>query len=275
MPETRLDPSRGRVLPAAVSPLTARLVAGPPHRGAVVGAHRYGVYVEVAGTVLPVLARDAMALPTALRLAVTAEQARWVVRAGEPVEVGGGSVRLPGLTVRGVRSWRPSRVRPGPRGGPGEAVALLQGAVDEGARWLLEPVRVAVTSTDPARAVAALVGRGRGLTPSGDDALAGALLAARAVGSERAVPLAGAVRRRLATTTAVSAALLDAAADGWAAPEAVALVDAAADGHAHAAEALLPQVLAAGHDSGRALVVGVAAALAALAPPTRTGRSAA
>ena len=111
-------------------------------------------------------------------------------------------------------------------------------------------------------AVAGLVGRGPGLTPSGDDALAGALLVASALGTGTA--LADAVRARLGATTAVSAALLDAAADGYAARPVVDLVDAAVAGDADAVARALPAVLAIGHTSGADTVLGIRTALAAL-----------
>ncbi|HSO64130.1 MAG TPA: DUF2877 domain-containing protein, partial [Ornithinibacter sp.] len=122
-----------------------------------------------------------------------------------------------------------------------------------------------------ASGVAGLLGRGSGLTPSGDDALAGALLVAHALGA--AAPLAAAVRARLAATTAVSAALLDAAADGFAARDVVTLVDAALAGDDDAVAVVLPHVLAIGHSSGRDLVTGVAAALQATTELTPEGRS--
>ena len=125
-------------------------------------------------------------------------------------------------------------------------------------------------------AVAGVLGRGPGLTPSGDDALAGALLVAHAVGA--APPFAAAVRARLHATTAVSAALLDAAADGFAAGDVVSLVDAVLAGDEAAVAAALPAVLAIGHSSGRDLVTGVAAAVEALHAihqPLPTTRSAA
>lgn len=275
MSETRPAAEHDRELPAAVSPLTRGLVAGAPRPAVVAGAHRYGVYLAVAGTVLPVLARDAVALPQALRLAVPSREVPWRVQAGDVVRVGAGTVRLPGLTVRGVRCWRPRRVRTGRVGDPRAAARLLLRAAGERPAWLTGTVRVAVTEVEPADAVAALVGRGDGLTPSGDDALAGALLAARGLGSDRAPTLARAARDRLAATTAVSAALLDAAADGWAAPEVVSLVEAAAAGHLRGTEALLPRVLAIGHGSGRDLVAGLATALDALAAPAPSGRTAA
>jgi len=110
--------------------------------------------------------------------------------------------------------------------------------------------------------VAALVGRGPGLTPSGDDALAGALLVAHALGAGEALP--DAVRTRLAATTAVSAALLAAAADGYAAHPVVALVDAAVAADPDAVRRALPAVLAIGHTSGADTVTGIRAALTTL-----------
>ena len=79
-------------------------------------------------------------------------------------------------------------------------------------------------------------------------------------------PLAAAVRARLGATTAVSAALLAAAADGFAAPDVVTLVDAAVSGDDATVAAALPAVLAIGHSSGRDLVTGVVAALACQPP---------
>jgi len=69
------------------------------------------------------------------------------------------------------------------------------------------------------------------------------------------------VRARLATTTAVSAALLDAAADGRAARPVVTLVDAAVAGDRDAVTRALPAVLAIGHTSGADTVTGIRAAL--------------
>jgi len=75
--------------------------------------------------------------------------------------------------------------------------------------------------------------------------------------------LADAVRARLGATTAVSAALLDAAADGYAARPVVTLVDAAVAGDAEAVRRALPIVLAIGHTSGADTVTGIGAALEA------------
>ena len=268
------------VRPAAVSVLSADLLVGEPVAATVLGVHAPALYLDVAGRVLPVVTPDAVPLPTALRLTSAGGAMAWGVSAGDVVTVGGGRVVLPGQDLVSARTWRPARVRRVPASARPIPPALTHG---EGARsgedreWLVDGIRTlfprhecasgrsddrfrthgeegAVTS-----GVAALVGRGQGLTPSGDDALAGALLVAHALG--RSAPLAHAVRARLHATTAVSAALLDAAVDGFAARDVVALVDAALAGDDAGVGALLPRVLALGHTSGRDLVTGVRAAL--------------
>jgi hypothetical protein len=266
-----------RTVPAAASSLTAGLVHGLPTSARVLGSHRFGVYLELgSGQVLPVLARDAVALPPALRLAAAAGHVDWGVGAGDLVEVGAGAVHLPHLDVRAVRSWRPPRVRiPVPVAVTTDIpeVDAVRRLLVEAARptsaHLLDPVRAAVSSADPLEPVRALVGRGAGLTPSGDDALAGALLLLVATGHPSAARLHVAVRARRASTTAVSAALLEAAATGHAAPEVVALVDAVTTSSPDEVAGALGAVLAIGHTSGRDLVAGLAATLEVLASSGR------
>ena len=84
-------------------------------------------------------------------------------------------------------------------------------------------------------------------------------------------PLAAAVRARLGATTAVSAALLDAAADGFAARDVVTLVDAALAGDEATVAAALPAVLAIGAQSGRDLATGLGA-LAVVGAPSACRR---
>jgi hypothetical protein len=100
-----------------------------------------------------------------------------------------------------------------------------------------------------------LVGSGPGLTPEGDDVLAGALVAAHATCDPR-------LRRwraeaceavRLRRTTVVSRALLQHATDGYAIAELAAFVVAVCAGDAAAATRAL---LAVGHTSGAALACG-------------------
>lgn len=214
---------------AAVSALSSALAHGPVCAATVVANTRLGAYLLVgsagrASTVLPVLTADALALPTAVRLAHRAD-APLLLDIGDQVEVGGGRIVAPGLRIEIVRTFRPARVRtarPTPSHRHG--------------RWR------------------ELLGRGSGLTPEGDDELAGMLLVAYATGA----PIPD-LEPDLHRTTALSASLLRAAAQGYAVPAVVAYVDAVVS-HDATALRLRPQVEAIGHTSGAALLRGIHAA---------------
>ncbi len=261
-------------------------------RARVLAVHAYGVYLEVAGSVLPVLTSDAVALPTSVRVAGRAGEVRWGVSAGDLVDVGAGRVRLPGLEVVACRAWRASRVhrltapeaaltsasRVSGANHMQEHVARAPASASRGScsgrgaeAWLVDGIRHVVSATEPTTAVARLLGRGPGLTPAGDDALAGAVLVGVAL--RRPTTLPDAVRTRLGATTAVSRALLQAACDGYAAEPVVGLVDAVVAGDRDEVDRHLPRVLAIGHSSGRDLVTGMLVALEAAHPSS--GRNAA
>ncbi|HET7820515.1 MAG TPA: DUF2877 domain-containing protein [Ornithinibacter sp.] len=290
-------PASRPALPAAVSTLVATVVRGEPGDATVVAVHRYALYLSVRGSVLPVVTSDAVALPNAVRLAVASGRVAWGVEVGQAVQVGGGRVALPGVDVVAARTWRPARVRPvePPRAGCSDGrrgshlgTQLWPSGAGSESGWLADGIRAVCSDVGCSEgrrgshvstrlltaAVARLVGKGPGLTPSGDDALAGALLVAHALGNGPG--LADAVRARLAATTAVSAALLDAAADGYAARQVVTLVDAAVAGDPDAVRRALPAVLAIGHTSGADTVTGIRAALDARQHRTKTtgGRAA-
>jgi hypothetical protein len=91
------------------------------------------------------------------------------------------------------------------------------------------------------------------------------LLTLRGSGELRAVErLDRAIRPLLPATTSLSAALLVAAADGYAAPEVVALVDQLGTGPGPTDGSALDRVLAIGHTSGSDLVSGMAGTIRAL-----------
>jgi hypothetical protein len=290
---------RVEVLPAAASVLAPAELSGPPRPARVLAAFPTALYLGLGrhDAVLPVLASDALLLPTGLRLAAPGTQVRWGVAVGDTVEVGGGRVRLPGLEVRAVRHCRPARVPSIPGPTPLRVPAVLDAVGDRTLiRQATEVTSLALAGTPLGPAVRALVGAGSGLTPSGDDALCGVLLTLRRHGRLEALArLAAAVTARDGATTSLSASLLRAAAQGYAVPQAVRLVTATATATGVAATATgvtatatdatatdptapsgpdhdalaaaLPDVLAVGHTSGADLVAGVAGALAALADP--------
>ena len=115
-----------------------------------------------------------------------------------------------------------------------------------------------------ANAVRGLIGLGPGLTPAGDDVLAGALLALGAAGDlPRQRALAEAVGGLLDRTTPLSAVLLDQACRSRAVPEVGALLRALACGGD--LDSALVALSLVGHTSGPALALGIRLALRARA----------
>ena len=196
------------------------LLAGPLDEGAPLreaARTRLSVHYETGRADVPVLC---VGLPAAVRLP------NLLVVPALP----SGSVTTSSFRV--TRWWRPARPRVRPA--PGH-----------------EDVMHSAVALDPA----ALVGRGAGLTPTGDDVLAGALVAAHAVRHPLLDTWRAATRDvlRERRTTVVSWGLLHHALDGWAAPELAAYVDAVTAGRPEPARSRL---LALGHSSGRALADG-------------------
>jgi hypothetical protein len=164
--------------------------------------------------------------------------------------------------AKGALTWSPATL-----GDIGRSASPLRGT----ARSLVERIR---DGYDPSPPVRALVGAGPGLTPSGDDALCGVMLALRLAGrdgSPTADLLWRAVRSRLTSTTSLSASLLAEAAAGYAVPPAVRLGSAILDGRADEASRQARELLAVGHSSGADLLDGLLGCLDAIRSPSAAG----
>jgi hypothetical protein len=295
--------------PASGSLAVRELVGGASRRVSVLAVFPRAVYLADARAgapprvVLTLVTSDGIAHPGSLVLTVPAAQRPFArLAAGDTVEVGRGRVRLDRTLVRVTRWWRP---RPALR--PTTAADLRDrrrqlrtvlvtqmgstaddtpGASDLQPRFdvLLAALR---DGRGPASrtAVDALLGRGPGLTPGGDDLCAGLLagvpLLAAAVAGGSAPDGREAARRRALVaatgalgqhvlgrapdaTTAISANLLRHAAVGELAAPAAGFLHALtgrADPGAAAAG-----LLAVGATSGRELATGLLAAADLVAP---------
>jgi hypothetical protein len=216
---------------AVAAPVLAR---GPELR--VAHAGRHAAYAELDGFVVVVVGRGGPLLPNG------------VVVTGEPRA---GTLSLDGATV-----WDPA-LRLGPADRGDDVLAALGAPAG--------PLERAVATRDPelAGAVAAgLIGRGGGLTPEGDDAVA-ASAAVVAAGpwppAEKTAWLAAVLGRDLRErTTALSATLLELACAGAAAEPLHAVL--AGDRW----RAALGRLTRLGHSTGRAYAVNAATAARAL-----------
>jgi hypothetical protein len=292
-----------QVTAAAAGPVLP-LVHGPLHGGSVLGVFTRAVIIGVrtaAGPrVLSLLAPAAAGVPNGVRLAAVNAGLMARPTPGDAVLVGAGRILLGGLDVRVVRSW-PCRVRRfavdrrsidaisdtagmQASGVPDGVVAALESALESTQQSALESAQQSTQqsaghhpgmSTPPATgrplqtAVGDLVGRGLGLTPGGDDVIAGALCGLHAAGATGLVSAVAAAALTDLTdrTTLLSADLLRLAADGDACVEVLGVLRAA---H-HARDRLrlgdcalggaLDRLLAVGHTSGADLATGLAVGL--------------
>ncbi len=225
------------VLRASAPTRQRRILAGPDLPGTVLGSFPTAIYIHVpAGFgVIALLTRDAVRVPCGVQLPSSSGEFP-LDRLTGPVRVGGGALRIgtAEITVGRLVSVSVPRL-PAPR------------RVDS-------DIDVDVDVADPAR----LLGLGSGLTPSGDDVLAGYLAGAAAyslsVDELRTFVCAEAPRR----TTTLSAALLRHAAVGEAIPQVCRLLLALDDGTG--IDVALAGLLRVGHTSGAALAAGVLAA---------------
>ena len=217
------------VWPVAASSLLAAPLDASVRRRALlveVARTRASVHYETGRDDVPVLC---LCLPSAVRLPNAGVTA--VLPTG-PVALAGGAVVGTDAVWRVHRWWTPPR----PRG-------------------LSAPVSVSLPVAPDLRPEG-LVGAGPGLTPAGDDVLAGALVAAYATADPRLASWQAATRRglRIRTTTAVSRGLLRHALDGWATAELADFVTAVCS---NAVGDTADRLLAVGHSSGAALASGV------------------
>lgn len=242
------------VAPPRVRDLLATAPDGPVP---VLHAGPHALYVAVGGEAVGVLAAGAARVPCGLRTPLNHLLLLFSTNAVPVAYLGGGTLHV------GSRSLPVGRTE-------GSYVPRIHRGVVRST----EADPVTVEATPPATvtgfaaahlphgrvdeaAVAGLVGRGEGLTPLGDDLLAGWLALHRALGLPTA-EVDAAVRRRLRCTTLLSATLLRCAMRGEVLPEYAAWLRALGTPDEPRTAAALCDV---GGTSGAGLLVGARTAL--------------
>ncbi len=227
-----------------------QVLAGSQLDGTVLARFASALYVQVpAGFgVIALVTRDAVRLPCALQLPTACSEFP-LDRLRGRVRVGGGVLRIGDVAVTADRTVSATVPKLAPP--PAEQVRAAEEMLDVSA---FAPPGLG----DPRLASGAgrrLLGRGEGLTPQGDDVLAGYLAAAAAyrlpADSLRSLVRAEAQRR----TTTLSAALLRHAAEGEAIPQISALLESLRDGRS--LRTAIADLVGVGHTSGSALAAGV------------------
>ncbi|MBW8480953.1 oxamate carbamoyltransferase subunit AllH family protein [Actinomadura parmotrematis] len=293
-------PRTGRPAPAGAASLALReALSGAPRTARVLAVFPAAVYLELRDApeprVLAVVASDAARPPNAVVVAAGRRDRpfRHAAEGGE-ARIGDGRVEAGALHVRVRRWWDPRPALGAPDAAAPGAEVLRQGTAElareldgvaTGLAGHPDPALLAArcAAGDLAGAVEAaerIVGLGPGLTPAGDDIIAGLLIALRAAGGAlgaagaRAVWLAdwlgAAVTADAGTrTTPLAATLLHCAAEGGAGAEVAGVLRGAV--RLGPLAPAVRRLLAVGHTSGADLAHGVLAGCrAALALGART-----
>jgi hypothetical protein len=271
-------------VPASASTGVAELLRGPVRPARVLMSLPAAVYLHVAtdrgSDVVGVLTSDAARLPLGCVLFRPSNGRPLVaLPSGAPAEVGGGRIVVGDLAVSAAAWWdpRPRLPRPQPALLPegvrqlrtalyGEGVphsAFTLPGLPTGPGGPLAALRGAVRRADldaALRTAARLIGLGPGLTPAGDDVMAGTMAGLVLLGHPAAERFSAAVFALAAgRTTELSRALLRHAAAGRVSGEYAAVL------HGLVGERPLgPAVaglLATGSTSGRAMALGLCTAI--------------
>lgn len=260
------DPARGRI---------AHIEGGAPAR--VHSVFRSVLNVDVDGRLLTLAAASVGGLPNGMLVSETTplpDLRGLALRPGAPVLVEHGALLVPsaGLAVdlRDARSWSPRLSVHDGRAWPQRsrrawAVARSHStpggiATIAGAETPLTALRAAIAAGDRSAAVHGarpLIGLGPGLTPSGDDVLAGIEAALRSVGHPLGGFLAAHLRDIEERTTTISAALLRHAADGEFAERIGAVTAAFLDGSDDELPRAIERAVAWGATSGSDTLHGI------------------
>ena len=248
------------------------LVTGPAVGCAVLGSFSHAVIIEVptrtGSRVVSLLTVQAAGVPCGVRVAGAIALPQF--DRGTPALVGDGRVVLDGIDIRVVRWWnsRVPVIRPVPgglaalRAAAGQADRGVDDRPVEALREALEEDRSSAgrrTNSTLGVAIDGLVGLGRGLTPGGDDVVAGLLSALHSLGHRDIVDR---IRSRLQgltdRTTTLSADLLRLAVDGHACSEALVALRSLGSPDTRRTAAAVGRLLSIGHTSGADLATGMA-----------------
>ncbi len=254
-------------IPAAAPARVRSVLAGPERPARVVHRGSDAVYLEVDGSCIGVVSTGATAVPCALRTALPALPGP--VRHATRAAVGGGLLVLGGTEVDVVRDVD-AGVPPLDLTAAAAAQRHLDAAVGSRVDHVCAELPVEALealAVGDAGGVTSLLGRGSGLTPLGDDVLAGWVATVVAASAPVGAPVVDAVARHAsAMTTLLSATLLDCARRGEVVPEFRRLLADLTAADAGGVAGSVAALLRVGHTSGAGLVLGTLLALRHLAP---------
>ncbi len=248
---------------ATLAGLGAKEALAGGGEGRVIASFPKAVYVSLPGGILVLVAHDVH--PGPLYLVLDGPPPKVPPGAAVRAEPGHLRVGTADISLGEARAW--VGPLPSPTALGRGAVLLAEVAGELAARSALhaDPFRdraarahASLEAGDLTEAVAHLAGLGPGLTPAGDDALAGVLFIRRVQGEEAEPALLSAAAAR---TTEIAAAFLSWAARGQALAPGHDLIGAAANGDREACQAAAGTLARIGETSGTDFALGISWAL--------------
>ena len=277
---------------AAASSALRAVLAAPAWPAECLGVTRGALYLKIARPpgALVVLSHDAVRLPCGLVLPTTSAELPLTALARPnfmilesyacgsvhnsqgswSIVIGDGAVSWTGpagpVVVRATREWAPPRLARGEVAAAALAAARAGLSGSDPGAGSPRLADLAAAARDPDASAAAisaatsLLGAGPGLTPSGDDVLAGFLVGATAFGVDAAALRHAIALLAPARTTALSGELLWHAARGECIDELAAVAAVLTSQPRHGPEQAgraVGRLLSVGHSSGAALAFGL------------------
>lgn len=257
-------------VPAVASRGIQNLLEGPSRPGVLLGITARTAWLQTGGHVLVVAGPEAVRLPNGVQIAEPDREV-WS-QAVDRCRVGEGHLEVGNVRAKVVRWWDPRPIlEPVTQDELAERAAQARGCFPSPEDAGLGTALMAKEPAAVRHAMCALLGKGEGLTPAGDDVVVGMLAALRLLGPAIGDPGAGGLMAAVAPivlteapfrTTALSAALLRHAVVGEIAEPAGALISALT-GHGDLEDAA-DRLNAMGNTSGAATAGGILLAVAAL-----------
>ncbi len=250
--------------PALELGLGAQEVLSLPGTGRVVGVYSKAVYLRLPGGLVALTTFDVPSGPIHARTSTPLTG----LRLGQKVVLTGSLVQAGPvlLMLGGARVWQGALPDAGLlAGGLEVALDLLQrvtGSTLDSA--VSDKARAFLAEADLLTAASVLGGFGPGLTPAGDDCLAGILIVASALWGGAATPMLKCLVEDIETNE-ISLAFLRWAARGQSIEPVHRLLELAARGDAHGASIALTDLTRFGHSSGADLAQGLRLGLEDLA----------
>ena len=265
-PEETKRPQAPVRVPGVASTAIYGLVKAAGTEATVLGTSAHAVWLLVDDRVLVVSTSDSTRLPNGVQIAAGSSSDLFaMVHHGATVDIGHGRIMLEGLAVSITRWWDPRPILPATTPSAlGAAIAGLPSHVPDVDPTPLRAALVANSAGGILHSARLLLGKGPGLTPEGDDYLAGAMagtrLLAEALRRDRTTALIAGVSVPLAKladarTTSFSASLIHSALRGQVAEPAGGLLRALT-GRGDV-ESSHQSLLSIGHSSGPALAAGI------------------